>query len=215
MALTFYYHPLSSFCWKALIALYENGTPFTGRIVDLGNADDRAEFQRVWPLAKFPVLHDDARHKTLPESSILIEYLQNFYPGATRFIPSDPDAALQVRLKDRFLDLYVHDSMQRIVADALRPADVKDQTGVAQWKARILEAADMLESDMGDQWIMGADFTLADCAAAPALFYANKAAPFEATHPKLNAYMARLAARPSFARVLEEAAPFMKYFPLN
>lgn len=215
MALTFYYHPLSSFCWKALIALYENDTPFTGKIVDLSNAEDRAAFQRVWPLAKFPVLHDDTRHKTLPESTILIEYLQSFYPGATRFIPADPDAALQTRLKDRFLDLYVHDSMQRIVADVLRPADVRDPMGVAQHKARILEAADMLESEIGDLWIMGAAFSLADCAAAPALFYADKAAQFSSTHPKLAAYMARLAARPSFKRVLAEAEPYMKYFPLN
>lgn len=126
MSLTLHFHPLSSFCWKVLIALYENDTPFAPHMVDLGNEAERAALLKLWPIGKFPVLHDDAMDRTIPESSIIIEYLDNHYPGRTRFIPADQKLALQTRLRDRFYDLYVHLPMQKIVGDRLRPQGSKD-----------------------------------------------------------------------------------------
>lgn len=215
MTLTLYMHPLSSYCWKALVALYENGTAFTPRIVNLGDPEDRAAFVKLWPVGKFPVLRDDARGETVAESSILIEYLELYYPGATRLIPADPARALKVRMQDRFFDLYVHDPMQRIIADRLRPAEAKDPVGVAAYRERIAQAVEMLEHDMPGPWAASDDFSMADCAAAPALYYANEVAPFVDTHPNVAAYLKRLQARPSFARVLEEAAPYLHMFPRN
>ena len=121
MSLKLYFHPLSSFCWKALIALYENDTPFTPQIVNLGDEAERAALLKLWPIGKFPVLRDDAHEQTIPETSIIIEYLDRHYPGRTRFIPADVDLAWQTRLSDRFYDFYVHHSMQKIVGDRLRP----------------------------------------------------------------------------------------------
>ena len=121
MSLTLHFHPLASFCWKALIALYENDTPFAPNMVDLGNAAERAALLKLWPIGKFPVLRDDARNQTIPESSIIIEYLDRHYPGRTQFIPADPDLAWQTRLRDRFYDLYLHLPMQKIMVDRLRP----------------------------------------------------------------------------------------------
>ena len=121
MSLTLHFHPLSSFCWKALIALYENGVPFTPNLVDLGNPAERAALLKLWPIGKFPVLQDDARDEIVPESSVVIEYLDCHYPGAARLIPADSGRALQTRLRDRFYDLYVHLPMQKIMGDRLRP----------------------------------------------------------------------------------------------
>ena len=135
MSLTLYMHPLSSFCWKALIGLYESGAPFTPQIVNLGDPDDRAAFLKVSPLGKFPVLRDAKRDQIVPESTIIIEYLAHYYPSASKLLPADFDQALQVRAKDRFFDLYIHDPMQRVVADRLRPPEVKDPTGVATERA--------------------------------------------------------------------------------
>src|SRR5256885_4882533 len=126
MSLTLHFHPLASYCWKALIALYENDIPFTPNKVDLGNPTERAALLKLWPIAKFPVLSDDARGQTVPESSIIIEYLDRHYPGRTRFIPEHPELALKVRLRDRFYDLYVHLPMQKIMVDRLRPAEKRD-----------------------------------------------------------------------------------------
>src|SRR6516225_9650631 len=123
MALTLHYHPLSSFCWKALVALYENGTPFTPHLVNLGDPEARAAFVKLWPIGKFPVLRDEARGETVPESTVIIDYLDRHYPGATKFIAADPELAAQTRLRDRFLDLYVHLPMQKIIGDRMRPAD--------------------------------------------------------------------------------------------
>src|SRR2546430_2580890 len=120
MALTLHYHPLASYCWKALIALYENATPFTPHLVDLGDAASRAAFLKVWPIGKFPVLRDDARGETVPETTIIIEYLAQHYPGKTRFIPADPDRARKTRMRDRFFDFYVMDPMSKVVTDKLR-----------------------------------------------------------------------------------------------
>jgi glutathione S-transferase len=136
MTLTLYFHPLSSFCMKVLIALYENDTPFKPQIVDFSNAAQAAEFRSMWPVGKFPVLRDEAGDRMIPESSIIIEYLDQHYPGRTRFLPADPDAARQMRFRDRFFDLYVQGPMQKIVGDRLRPQGKKDELGVEQATAR-------------------------------------------------------------------------------
>jgi glutathione S-transferase len=214
MSLALYYHPLASFCWKALIALYENDTPFTPHIVDLGNEASAAAFKKIWPIGRFPVLRDDARDRTVPESSTIIEYLTQHYPGRTALLPPDADGARQVRFRDRFYDLYVHHPMQKIVTDRIRPAGKSDPYGVEEARALMGTALGMVELDMGSRtWAMGEVFGMADCAAAPALYYADKVMPFAATHPHAAAYLQRLAQRPSFARVLEEAQPYFKMFP--
>jgi glutathione S-transferase len=211
--LTLYYHPLSSFCWKTLIALYENDTPFTPEMVDLSNAAERDALLKLWPIGKFPVLRDAANDRVIPESSIIIEYLDTHYPGATRFLPADVDLARQIRLRDRFYDLYVHLPMQKIVGDRLRPADARDAYGIEEAKARITSCYGMIDKEMTSRmWAMGEAFSLADCAAAPALFYGNKVVPFGA-HANVAAYFGRLMARPSFARVVKEAEPYFKMFP--
>ena len=208
-----HFHPLASFCWKPLIALYENGTPFTPKLVDLGNEDERAALLKLWPIGKFPVLRDDIRDQTVPESSIIIEYLDRHYPGRTKFIPDHADHAWQTRLRDRFYDLYVHEPMQRIVLDRLRPAGTKDPQGVEDARARLLTSYGMIDRAMAaTTWAMGDAFSMADCAAAPALFYANEVMPF-GTHTNVAAYFDRLKARPSCARVLKEAEPYFAMFP--
>jgi glutathione S-transferase len=214
MPLTLYYHPLSSFCWKVLIALYENGTPFTPVMVDLGNAAERAALLKLWPVGKFPVLRDDVNDRIVPESSIIIEYLDRHYPGATRLLAEDADLARQTRLRDRFYDLYVHLSVQKIVGDRLRPADAGDAYGVAQAKARLASCYGMIDKEMaGRTWAMGEAFSLADCAAAPALFYGSMVVPFGDAHTNVAAYLKRLKARPSFARVVREAEPYFGMIP--
>ena len=156
MSLTLHFHPLASFCQKALIALYENDTPFTPKLVDLGNETERAALLKLWPIGKFPVLRDDIRDQTIPESSIIIEYLDRHYPGRTRFIPDDADRAWQTRLRDRFYDLYVHVPMQKIMLDRLRP---DGQAGSARRRRSEGAAADLLRHDRGEMaaggWAMG------------------------------------------------------------
>jgi glutathione S-transferase len=216
MSLKLYFHPLASFCHKTLIALYENDIAFEPIIVDLANEVSSAAFRKVWPMAKMPVLRDETRDRTVAESSTVIEYLDAFYPGATRFLPSDPDQAWQTRMWDRFYDLYVQEPMQKIVTDRLRPAGQNDAHGVEQAKRQLLEAYKVAEPWMQSRtWVMGDDFTLADCAAAPALFYANTVLPFGRTEKNLSAYLDRLMARPSFARVLDEAQPYFALFPME
>jgi glutathione S-transferase len=173
-----------------------------------------AAFKAIWPIGKFPVLRDEAKDRTIPESSIIIEYLAQHYPGRVQLIPAEPELARQVRFRDRFYDLYVHEPMQKIVTDKLRPAGNNDAHGVAQAKALLGTSHDMIERDMaGKTWAMGDAFTMADCAAAPALFYAGKVMPFGESHRNAAAYLDRLTQRPSFARVLEEAQPYFKMFP--
>ena len=214
MALKLYFHPLASFCQKALVALYENDTPFEGVLVDLGDPTSSAAFRRVWPIARMPVLRDDARGRTVPESSIIIEYLAQFYPGRTRLVPADPELALQTRLQDRFYDLYVQEPMQKIVGDRLRPMDAKDPLGVEQARALLRTAYDLIERDMAVRsWAMGEAFGMADCAAAPALFYANLVEPLGDAHEHAARYLRRLQERPSFARTIEEAQPYFGLFP--
>jgi glutathione S-transferase len=214
MSLKLYYHPLSSFCWKALIALYENETPFEPIIVDLGDEASRTAFKKVWPIGKFPVLRDDARDHTVPESTIIIEYLAQHYPGKTRLIPADTDLARQTRLRDRFFDLHVHMYMQKVIGDRRRPAGTNDPHGVEDAKTRMRTAYDMIDEAMATKiWAMGEVFTMADCAAAPALFYGNMALPFGDSHKHVAAYLGRLRERPSFARTLKEAEPYFAMIP--
>ena len=212
MSLKLYFHPLSSFCHKVLIALYETGTPFEPRIVDLFG--EAVEYRKIAPLGKIPVLRDEAKDRTIPETSIIIEYLAQHYPGRTRLFPTDRDLCRQMRLCDRIYDLYVNVPMQNIVADRLRPADKKDPFGVDQARASLKTSLDMIERDMaGDRWAVGEEFTMADCAAAPALFYADMMAPFRETHKRTAAYLDRLMERPSYARVLKEAEPYFGMVP--
>ena len=214
MSLKLYFHPLASFCWKPLIALYENDTPFEPVLVDLGNAESRAAFLTVWPIGKFPVLEDDARTQMVPESSIIIEYLAQHCPGPSALVPSDPDLAREARLLDRFYDSYVMEPMQKVVGDRIRPGDKRDPFGVEQAKAALRVSDGVCEQALvGKIWAMGDGFSMADCAAAPALFYADKVVPLGEAHPNTTAYLQRLCARPSFARVLREAEPYFKMFP--
>ena len=214
MALTLHFHPLSSFSHKVLIALYENGTPFTPNIVNLQDEGERAALRKLWSIGKFPVLRDDTRNETVAESSIIIEYLDQHYPGDTKWIPADAERARQTRFADRFFDLHIHLHMQKIVGDRLRPADKKDEHGVDDARTRMATALGMVEQDMASRiWATGDMFTMADCAAAPALFYADKVAPFACIYPNLIAYLARLMLRPSYARALKEADPYFQFFP--
>jgi glutathione S-transferase len=213
MSLTLHFHPLSSFCHKALIALYENDTPFNQRVVNLMDQEDAAAFKKLWPCGQFPVLQDGDR--VIPESSIIIEHLDLQYPGKTKFIPGDPKSALQVRLKDRFYDLHLHVHMQKVVGDRLRPEGKKDPHGVEEAHRRLTVSLDMIDAEMAAKtWAMGDDFTMADCAAAPPLFYINKVLPLAGTHKNAARYLGRLLERPSYARVIEEAKPYLKMFPI-
>lgn len=213
MPLTLHYHPLSSYCHKALIALYENDTPFERRLVNLMDPADAAAFKKLWPCGQFPVLQDGGR--TIPESSVIIEYLDQHCPGKTRFIPADPDLARQVRFKDRFYDLQLHTHMQKVIGDRLRPEGKKDPHGVEQAKARIAIALDMIDAEMaGKTWAMGDVFSMADCAAAPPLFYIDKAFPLGDRHKNVARYLRRLLDRPSYARAIEEARPYFAMFPV-
>jgi glutathione S-transferase len=214
MTLTLYYHPLSSYCWKALIAFYENDVAFDGVIVDFGDEKSAAEFKKLWPIGKFPVVRDEARDHLVPESTTVVEYLAQHYPGKSTLVPEDADLARQARFHDRFFDNYVMTPMQKIVGDRLRPANRKDPHGVAEARALLETALSMVDGHMAERrWALGEIFTLADVAAAPALHYANKVAPFEGRHDVSARYLERLKKRPSFARVLAEAEPYAHLFP--
>ena len=214
MTLKLYYHPLSSFSHKVLIALYENATPFEPKIVNFFEEASAAEFRSIWPVAKIPVLRDEKDDRTIPESSIIIEYLDRHYPGAVRFLPDDADLARQTRMRDRFFDLYVHVPMQKLVGDKIRPDGKKDPFGVEEAKKMLETTLTMVDRDLAAKtWAMGDRFTLADCAAGPPLFYLNKIMPLANGYKHADAYLQRLMDRPSYARVLKEAEPFMKFFP--
>ena len=214
MSLKLYFHPLSSFCQKALVALYENDTPFEPEIVDLFDAKSSATLKAIWPIGRFPVLRDEANDRTVPESSIIIEYLDQHYPGRTQLVPADAERARQMRLQDRFYDLYVNVPMQKVVTDKLRPAGQNDPHGVEAARALLHTACDMIEREMAAKtWAMGDAFSMADCAAAPALFYANMVTPLGNTYPNAAAYLGRLMDRPSFARALKEAQPYLAMVP--
>lgn len=216
MSLKLYYHPLSSFCHKALIALYEGDIVFEPVFVDLSDEKSSATLRALWSIRKFPVLHDETRNHTVAEATVIIEYLDAFYCGGKRFMPADAKLAWQVRMWDRFYDLYVHVPLQKIVGDHLRPADARDPFGVEQAKVTLERAYDMIEKEMaGKTWALGNAYGLADCAASPALFYAHVAVPFAPAQRNLRAYLDRLIARPSYARALKEAEPYFKLFPMD
>ncbi|MEE2691264.1 MAG: glutathione S-transferase family protein [Pseudomonadota bacterium] len=214
MSLTLYYHPLSSYCWKALIAFYENDIQFEPHIVNLGDEAAAAAFKRIWPVGRFPVLRDAARDRLVPESSIIIEYLAQHYPGRSKLLPEDADLARQVRFHDRFFDNYVMTPMQKIVFDRIRPAGRKDPHGVEEARTLLDTSLRMIDETMASRtWATGETFTLADCAAAPSLYYADRVAPFTGQLESAARYLERLKQRPSFARVLKEAEPYFQYFP--
>jgi glutathione S-transferase len=214
MSLTLYFHPLSSFCQKVLIALYENDTPFKPHLVDLLDEAHRAAFKRVWPIGKFPVLRDDSNDRVIAESSIIIEYLAQHFPGRTPLVPSDAESATRTRMQDRFFDLYVNVPVGKIVTDRLRPPGKNDSYGVEEAKNLLQIALGMVEKDIATKrWAIGDEFTMADCAAAPSLFYANMVMPFADTHRHAAGYLGRLMARPSFARAVEEAKPYLAMMP--
>jgi glutathione S-transferase len=214
MTLALYGHPFSSYTQKVLIALYENNTPYEFRSIGPDTPQHSAEWLRRWPLRKFPLLVDGDRN--VAETSIIIEYLQLNYPGPVRLLPADPMAALEVRFLDRFFDLHVMSAVQHAVDGALTGDPVKRQEGLTLTVEKLERAYAWLEGQLADKtWAAGSDFTLADCAAAPALFYADWTHRISDAFPVLHAYRARLLARPSFARAVEEARPFRPYFPLG
>jgi glutathione S-transferase len=210
MSLTLYYHPLASFCHKVLIALYENGCEFEKRIIDLGNETDRAELQAIWPFCKFPVLQDHVRNRNVAESSLIIEYLDNFFSSADPLIPNNWEDALEVRHWDRLFDNYVQGPMQQIVSDRLS----NSQGALTRERATLETAYGMIERHMSSRiWVSGQNFSMADCAAAPALFYARTVQPFPKGFKNLGDYLDRLTQRPSFQRVIEEAKPYFSLYP--
>lgn len=215
MALTLYYHPLSSCCWKALVALYELDVPFEPHLLNLGDAGERERFRALWPTGKMPLLVDAG--VVVPETSIIIEHLSRRWGDANRsLLPADEAACLEVRLMDRLLDLYVMTPMQAIVADWLRPESDRDPVGVAKSRETLAMAYGLLEGKLqGRSWIAHDRFSLADCAAAPSLFYASTLVPLTDAHPRLRAYLDRLLERPSVARVLEEARPVFQFYPFR
>jgi len=214
MSLTLHYHPLSSYSWKALIPLYENGTAFAPVLLDLFDPAAKAAHLARWPMGKMPVLEDAARGEVVPEASVIIDYLDRYYPGAVRFTPADPDQAWRTRLWDRFFDLHIQTHVQKIVGDRIRPDDQRDTFGIADARAQLTAALAHLEREAAKRtWFSGGGFGLADCAAAPAIYYADRVQPLTAEHAATRGYLERLKARPSFARTLKEAEPYFAMFP--
>jgi glutathione S-transferase len=214
MTLALFAHPLSSYSQKVLIALYENGTPFEFRMLSSEHPQVSAEFERLWPLKRFPVLVDGER--TVLETSIIIEHLGLFHPGPVRLVPEAPRAALDVRMMDRFFDNYVMTPMQRIVFDSIRAEEDRDPLGVAEARALLDTAYRWLDERMaGREWAAEGTFSLADCAAAPSLFYADWVHPIPESFANVRSYRRRLLERPSFARAVDEARPYRKLFPLG
>jgi glutathione S-transferase len=211
VALTLYAHPLSSYSQKVLIALYEHAVPFEWKLLSNETPENNAEFAELWPLRHMPVLTDGGR--VLRESSIIIEYLDLNYAGQSRLIPEHPDAALEVRFYDRVFDNFIMARQQTIVFDHLRPEGTHDSFSVARARERLDLAYGWLERVLPNGWIVGNAFTMADCAAAPALFYADKTHPLKGRFPRVAAYLERLEARASNARARSEARPYWHLFP--
>ena len=212
MTLALYGHPFSSYTQKALIALYENDTAFQFRSLEDKQAE--AEWAALWPIKRMPLLLDDDR--SVMEASVIVEYLDLRHPGRTTLVPRDAQAAIEVRFMDRFFDNYIMTPMQKIVFDRLRPEEDRDSFGVAEARRALDTAYGWLNEKMeGREWAAGEDFSLADCAAAPALFYADWTHPIDNALVNVKAYRQRLLARPSFARAVDEARPYRAYFPLG
>jgi glutathione S-transferase len=210
MSLTLYAHPFAAYCWKVLIALYENATPFNLRLVE--DEAGWAELESLWTIKKFPLLRDG--EATIVESSIIVEYLMRRYPGPQRMIPTDDDSALKVRFMDRLFDNYVMTPTQTLVSDRMRTQGERDAKGVADARKMLDVAYGWLERQIAQQrWAAGSSFSLADCSAAPALFYADWVYPIGDRFPDVLAYRRRVLARPSVTRVVDEARPYRKLFP--
>jgi glutathione S-transferase len=192
------------------MALYENGIPFDKKLINLADPADRAALEELWPLAKFPVIRDHTHQRDLAETSIIIEYLDRYWAGPQRLIPDGGDDALEVRLWDRVFDNHVQGPMQQIVADRMRSTHL-DQT---RERATLATAYRMLDRHLVSRtWIGRQGFGMADCAAAPALFYASTLEPIPEELRSLGLYFDRLLQRPSFQRVLEEAKPYFQFYP--
>jgi glutathione S-transferase len=214
MALQLYFHPFSSYCQKALIALYENDVPFERQLLEGPDSPAMQRLAALWPMKRFPVLVDGDR--TVMEATCIIEYLGLYHPGPLLLIPADPKEALETRLMDRFFDNYVSTPQQRIVFDALRPQNARDPYGVAQAREMLDTSYAWLNNTMATRtWAAGDQFSLADCAAAPFLFYADWTHPIDARYANVLAYRRRLLQRPSFARAVDEARPYRGFFPLG
>jgi glutathione S-transferase len=214
MTLRLYAHPFSSYCQKVLIALYENATPFTWRLIGPDDPAPAQELAQLWPLKRFPVLVDGDH--TVLEATIIIEYLDLHYPGPVRLLPKDPNAALDVRMLDRVFDNYVMTPMQKMVLNKLRPEVSRDAYGVDEARRTLETTYAWLDQRMADKtWAAADAFSLADCAAGPSLFYAHWAHPITPNFTHLRAYRDRLRCRPSLARVIDEARPWRAFFPLG
>lgn len=212
MSIKLYAHPFSSYCQKVLVALYENETPFEFRMLAPGDERAAAEHEALWPLRRMPVLVDGGR--TVVEASIIIEHLGLHHPGPVRLIPDDPRAALDVRMMDRFFDNYVMTPMQKIVLDTIRAAEDRDRKGVTEARKLFDRAYAWLDGALATRtWAAGDTASLADCAAAPALFYADWVHPIDGVFSNVRAYRQRLLAWPSFARAVDEARPYRQLFP--
>ncbi|WP_028605416.1 glutathione S-transferase family protein [Ottowia thiooxydans] len=213
MSLILYYHPLSSYCQKVLVALYELGTHFEKRLINLGDSAEGEELKAVWPMGKFPVLRDAYRNQTVPESSIIIEHVDLLYPGPTRLLPTSALDALTVRQWDRVFDLHVQDALQAIVADRIfnKQGDIQAKYDALASAYGVINA----QLASGSTWVYGEEFSLADCAAAPALFYASTLQAFGPDDLHLQNYFDRLMTRPSVARVLSEAKPYFQFYPFQ
>jgi len=210
--LALYAHPFASFCWKVVIALHERDIAFEYRQVDDQHPEHGAALKALWPVGQFPVLVDG--DTSVIESSVIIEHLDLAHGTAPPMVPADPRGALEARMLDGILDDYVHAPMQRIVGDFIRPAEQRDPLTVEQATVTLNRSYDWLEHRMSTRtWAATDRFGLADCAAAPALFYADWVVPIGAGRPHLAAYRARLLARPSVVRVVDAARPWRQYFP--
>lgn len=213
MTLQLFAHPFSSYCQKVLIALWADGTPFAYRMLDEEHPENFAELKQRWPFGKFPLLVDDG--ETVAESTPIIEHLQERHPGPNRWIP-DGEQGWRVRFFDRFFDTYVMGNMQKAGLDILRPEGCKDPYGADLARAELNMAYDWLEANLSDDdWAAGQEFTLADCAAAPSLFYADWVEEIGSSRPRLAGYRARLLAHPVVARAVDEGRPYRHYFPLG
>lgn len=214
MTMKLYAHPFSSYSQKALIAFYENDIPFEFCMLAPGHPGIYAEFAQLWPIKRFPLLVDGERQ--VMEATCIIEYLGVHHPGSTRLIPQEADNALEARMLDRFFDNYVNTPLQKIVSDALRPEASRDPYGVDEARGMFDTAYAWLEQRMANrEWAAADAFTLADCAAAPALFYADWTHAIGERFPNVRAYRQRLLARPSFARCVEGGRPYRSLFPLG
>ncbi|MEK8033065.1 glutathione S-transferase family protein [Ideonella sp. DXS29W] len=214
MALQLYYHPFSSYCQKALIAFYENDIGFEPRLLEGPDSEAMQRLAELWPMKRFPMLVDG--DQTIIEASCIIEHLGLHHPGPVRLIPDNPAAALEVRMWDRFFDNYVSTPQQKVVFDAIRPEGTRDAYGVREAQQMLETAYAWLDRRMaGREWVAGDHFSLADCGAAPFLFYADWTHPIAEGFAHVRAYRQRLLKRPSFARAVDEARPFRPYFPLG